>query len=89
MIKQIERVRTANLCKSDHVGGMLSQEAFVTEDTNPLYGNTMPKFPEFKRRTIDSDEDDKNLLEIVEMRFGGETVVNGWSLQCFSNYLED
>ena len=45
MIKQIESDGTANLCKSDHVG-MLSQEAFVTEDTNPLYGNTMPEFAE-------------------------------------------
>ena len=64
MIKQIESDRTANLCKLVHVG-MLLQEVSVNEDTNPLYGNTMPEFVELGGAD-DSDDDNDNSLEIVE-----------------------
>ena len=64
MIKQIESDRTANLCKLVHVG-MLLQEVSVNEDTNPLYGNTMPEFVELEGAD-DSDDDNDNSLEIVE-----------------------
>ena len=32
--------------------GMLSLEAFVTEDTNTVYGNTMPEFAELEETMI-------------------------------------